>query len=119
MNSKKLDKFKKALLDKRMDLQAELNRRVGEEFRADRSDAMDSVDQADSSYASDYNLTLREKIIQQIREVDEALERFSQGTYGICDNCGEDIPEARLKVRPNARYCAVCKEAMERKGEEK
>ncbi len=119
MNSKKLERYKKMLLEKRTDLQAELNRRVGEESRTDRSDAMDSVDQADSSYAVDYNLTLREKIIQQIREVDEALERIPQGSYGVCDNCGEDIPEGRLKVRPNARYCAACKEALERKGEEK
>lgn len=117
MNSKKLERYKKVLLDKRLDLLAEHNRRVGEEAGLDRSDAMDSVDQADSSYNADYNLTLREKIIRQIREVDEALARISQGSYGVCDNCGDEIPEGRLKVRPNARYCAACKEDLERKGE--
>lgn len=41
-------------------------------------------------------------------EVDAALERIADGTYGWCQGCGRGIPDDRLRARPEARLCAAC-----------
>lgn len=43
-----------------------------------------------------------------IPELEAALERIARGSYGICDSCGEPIPEARLRLRPEALRCQPC-----------
>lgn len=45
--------------------------------------------------------------------IEEALERLANGEYGKCQECGEDIPEGRLQVRPYAVYCIKCKSKLE------
>lgn len=117
MDKKKLEKYKKKLLETRMDLLAELQRITNGGKSKDMTEAMDPVDLADASYTADYSLAWTEKINRRIREIDESLERIKDGTYGICQVCGEDIPEGRLEVRPKAKYCAQCKEDLEKRGE--
>ncbi|WP_018955155.1 TraR/DksA family transcriptional regulator [Thioalkalivibrio sulfidiphilus] len=50
---------------------------------------------------------------RELTRVREALRRMDQGEYGICEACGEAIPEARLKVLPQARLCAACASRQE------
>ena len=51
---------------------------------------------------------------QTLREVESALKRFSGGSYGVCESCGEEISPARLKAIPWARYCVSCQELRSR-----
>jgi RNA polymerase-binding protein DksA len=53
---------------------------------------------------------LESEAVQQIAEIDAALQRLDAGTYGICVSCGEPIGEGRLKVRPAATQCRDCAE---------
>lgn len=53
---------------------------------------------------------LESEAVQQIAEIDAALQRLDAGTYGICVTCGEPIGEGRLKVRPAATQCRDCAE---------
>ena len=117
MDEKKLERYKKKLLEDRLDLQAELQRVASEEKNRDRTGSMDPVDLADASITADLTLARTEKINRRIREIDESLERIKDGSYGVCQLCGEDIPEGRLEVRPKAKYCAQCKEDLEKRGE--
>jgi DnaK suppressor protein len=48
--------------------------------------------------------------------IENALKRIVDGNYGKCQDCGEDIPEARLEVRPYAVYCVKCKTIREKNG---
>ena len=48
--------------------------------------------------------------------IENALKRIIEGNYGKCQDCGEDIPEARLEVRPYAIYCVKCKTIREKNG---
>ena len=48
-----------------------------------------------------------------IKEIDAAMERLDEGSYGICDECGNEITEGRLKLVPFAKYCKVCQEDRE------
>jgi len=52
-----------------------------------------------------------------LRAIDEAIEKIAKGTYGICENCGNNIPKSRLKVIPYAKYCIECKKEIEKSGE--
>lgn len=45
---------------------------------------------------------------QRLADIAAALERLDVGTYGVCENCGEPIPAARLEARPYARTCISC-----------
>lgn len=45
---------------------------------------------------------------QTLKEIEAALNRMDRGSYGVCENCGEPIPEARLRALPWARYCVKC-----------
>ncbi len=47
---------------------------------------------------------------QGVADTAQALRRMSDGTYGVCEGCGGAIPEARLEVRPAARYCVPCQQ---------
>lgn len=44
-----------------------------------------------------------------IEEIDLALAKISEGTYGTCESCGNEIPKARLEALPHARLCVSCK----------
>jgi DnaK suppressor protein len=117
MDQERRERYKKTLLEMRMELASELHRVSNGAKDRDNTDAMDSLDLADASYSNDTNLARVEMLNLRIKEIDEALERIRDESYGICNVCGEDIPEGRLQVRPIARYCAQCKEDLEKRGE--
>ena len=50
----------------------------------------------------------------ELHEIDEALEKIANKTYGICDMCEEEIGIPRLKVKPHAKYCIACREIIEK-----
>ncbi|MGQ9811505.1 MAG: TraR/DksA family transcriptional regulator [bacterium] len=54
--------------------------------------------------------------IKALREIDLALEKLEQGTYGICELCGKAISVARLKIMPSATLCLECKAKQEQMG---
>ena len=47
------------------------------------------------------------------RKIQHALERIDEGTYGVCEDCGGDIPLARLEVKPSVSLCVPCQEKHE------
>ena len=51
----------------------------------------------------------------RLQQIDNALDRINQGTYGRCVKCGKEIPQERLKVLPYALMCITCASAQERK----
>jgi RNA polymerase-binding protein DksA len=59
---------------------------------------------------------LESEAVQQIAEIDAALQRLDAGTYGACVTCGEPIGEGRLRVRPAATQCRDCAELDARRG---
>ena len=59
------------------------------------------------------SLGLSVDIATQVAEVDVALDRVAEGTYGRCEACGAEIPESRLEVLPEARRCVACQERLD------
>jgi DnaK suppressor protein len=50
----------------------------------------------------------------QLRSVKHALAKFADGSYGVCESCGEPIGMSRLDARPEARFCIACQTKMEK-----
>jgi DnaK suppressor protein len=74
----------------------------------------DIYDQASSERDRELGLLLGDREREKLRNIEEALLRFEEGDYGVCDECGDDIPIGRLKVVPFARYCVKCKSDIEK-----
>lgn len=68
----------------------------------------DSAEQAQERENDEVVDAIGNETVLSIREIQSALERISADTYGICDSCGEDISEQRLKVLPQATSCVNC-----------
>ena len=58
-------------------------------------------------------MRLRDRERKLIRKIQEAMGRIEDGTYGICEECGEDIGVPRLKARPMTTLCIKCKARQE------
>lgn len=66
-------------------------------------------EEATETFELEKRLTLEKRLIDQLAEVDHALLKFKEGTYGLCDICGQSIDPARLEALPQANLCLSCK----------
>ena len=73
----------------------------------------DPSDRAALETDRNFHLRIRDRERKLIGKIKEALERIETGTYGICEECGEDISEKRLKARPVTTLCIECKKRQE------
>ncbi len=73
----------------------------------------DMNDQATAEADQNFALRIKDRERKLIKKIDEALERLSTRTYGICEGCGEEIPLKRLKARPVTTFCIACKTQQE------
>ena len=74
----------------------------------------DPSDRATMELESGFNHKLQERKKGLIRKIDQALARLENGTYGICEECEEEISVERLKVRPVTTLCIECKRREEK-----
>src|SRR5215831_11572538 len=112
MNKQKLEYFRGLLLEER--------RQATEDLLNDKAAALegdDGVEDAGEMSELDLNrstsLDLASRQSQLIKDIDEALGRIEDGTYGLCDRCRKPLDEERLKAMPTAKYDAECQAAIE------
>ena len=73
----------------------------------------DEIDLATGEISRELDARISMRQHRQIKEIEEALERIKHGEYGTCDECGEPIPEQRLRLFPAARLCVKCQEEFD------
>ena len=113
MDAEKLKHFENLLLQQL--------RQFTEQIRTDQAAALelyddgvkDSVDLSVLDLNKEIALRLGEKSSQAVADIDQALLRIKEGTYGICARCSKPIDERRLEAIPTARYDAACKAIIE------
>lgn len=76
--------------------------------------ARDVEDDAFSNLIVDVNLAEIDRDAAELRRIDSALRRLAAGSYGVCTDCGQMIPLARLDAEPTASRCVRCQEIYER-----
>ncbi len=74
------------------------------------------ADDATETYEYSKDLSLERNEASLLWLVEHALEKFEQGTFGICESCGTPIDRARLQALPYVLYCMECQARMERRG---
>lgn len=93
---------------------ADIEKQLGQELDPGKIDvAMDTGDRAAFDLSEGIDHRLLEMRYKTYKEIADAFRRLEAGTYGVCERCGEEIPVARLKVEPFARYCVSCLNQME------
>jgi|JTFN01.1.fsa_nt_gb DnaK suppressor protein len=84
-----------------------------EDMSENRESYADPTDRASAESDRTFTLRLRDRDRKLIKKIEEALERIENGTFGICEACGEEIGIARLKARPVTTLCIECKSKQE------
>lgn len=115
MESKNLQRLKKILLEERQRLlnSAATSRR--RDFSIPTEDLADEADQTSVELTQGVVFTLREKEQRTLSDIDNALQKMEEGTYGLCEDCEEPIGAKRLELNPTARLCLTHQEEVERK----
>jgi DnaK suppressor protein len=108
-----LQRFQEMLLDKRREILNNVSEIEQEALRKSRLDATGDLssmpihmaDLGTDNYEQEFVLGLMDSERKLLREIDDALQRMEDGTYGICEGTGKPIPKARLRAQPWARHC--------------
>ena len=116
-----IEHFKQMLLEKRREILVNVNEMEDEALKKSRLDAAGDLssmpihmaDIGTDNYEQEFTLGLMDSERKLLKEIDDALQRIEQGTYGICEGIGKQIPKARLEAQPWARYCVEYARVLE------
>ena len=112
------DSFKKEMMKKLLNVKKELLAEVAEKVKNESNSLKfeigDIYDIASSERERELTLMLGDRDREKLAETEEAIERVKNKTYGVCDECGEPIGEARLMAMPFTKVCIDCKSKDEK-----
>jgi DnaK suppressor protein len=112
MSPEQLAYFRRKLLQWRNDL-LEQSTKTLEQMREEKLRETDLVDQGSNEAESAFELRTRDRARKLIKKIDSALERIDDGSYGYCEETGEEIGLKRLEARPIATMCIEAQERHE------
>lgn len=115
--SKRKDVLMKILLKKRTEVVEGLEARMGQKLTRETGQkidsAMDTADQSAQDVDQGIDYSLLEMKYEQYKDIADAFRKIQNDTYGLCEECGNEISIKRLEVNPLARYCIECKTRKE------
>ena len=114
MDKKKQEHFRAILLKHRQQVVNGGLLSNSEDLHISEEDLSDETDLATSMISQQISCSIRDRELVKLRRIDMALERVSDGTYGHCDECEEEIGLKRLENQPWAELCIVHAEEKER-----
>ena len=114
------EEIRAALKERHSELRTEYDQTVADIAELQRDRLTDSAgdDQADTgtkTFEREQEISLANNILERITQVERALERLEDGSYGWCERCGNAIPVERLAAFPSATLCVSCKQLEERR----
>lgn len=116
-NQKRNEMLKKLLLKKRNEvvegLEVQMGRKLTRETGQRIDAAMDSADLSSQDMDQGIDYSLLEMRYEQYKDIADAFRKLQNNTYGLCEECGEEIDIKRLQVNPLARFCIACKTKKE------
>lgn len=113
MDKETIEKYRQCLLTTQQQLTKRVFRLETELHSMEAEHDIEHMDHAQEEAVNDEMIALDERSRQQIQEIQRALERIEDGTYGDCERCGEAIAPQRLETLPMARYCTRCQQQIE------
>jgi RNA polymerase-binding protein DksA len=126
MDEKKLAHFKGLLLEKRKELMNQIESITDSETQTTMKEATGDhsaysfhmADQGTDTMEREKSFLYAQRDGRFLYHIDMALERFENGSYGLCQACGKPISNERLEAVPHARLCITCKASEETKPSE-
>lgn len=118
MERERLESFRE-LLNERLKAILEEAGKTVKGMTNDRDSFPDPTDRANLETDRNFLLRIRDRERKLIGKITEALARIDDGTFGICEECGEEISEERLKARPMTTLCIDCKTKAEEEEKQK
>jgi DnaK suppressor protein len=124
LKNDELEAFRKALLVLRSRLRGDLDQMTDEALRRDQPDLSGNLsnvplhmaDIGTENYDQEFTLGLIENEQETLEQVNAALTRIEQGSFGRCEECGEAIAKPRLQALPYTRHCIQCARVLESRG---
>ena len=114
MTRKELNVFKKQLLNEKVLLLQGISTKMKGSPKTGDPEGGDVCDIASSDRERDLTLRLSERGRDKLKQIEEALERIEDGSFGTCEQCEAKIPKGRLKVMPFSVTCVACKSKQEK-----
>jgi len=123
LNKKELALFKKLILEKKELVLDDIKHISDDTLKKSQKEASGDIsgytyhmaDIATDTYDREFSLSLASNDRQSLYELDDALKKIEEGTFGICEDCKVLISRTRLKVIPYARLCLKCQEKKEKR----
>ncbi len=109
-----LAQMREHLQDMKDKLLAEMDSELKAEREGNKDEGLDTYDLASEERDREINFILSDRERVKVRQINEALDRLADNTYGICDSCGLEIAEERLSAMPFTRLCRDCQQDQER-----
>lgn len=113
MNLKTISQLQTELLNKK-EILLGLQNQTQKASSEDETLVSDAADRSDVEEAWATKERMSQHWKTELRHIDTALRRMEQGSFGQCEECEEEIPLKRLRVRPDASLCLDCQEVMEK-----
>ena len=92
----------------------ELGEKMTEDIVSTLGPAMDEGDWSALEISRDLDYGLLTMFTKTLKNIEHAIDRLDEGSYGVCEECGMDIGEKRLQAMPFARYCLACQQESEK-----
>ena len=116
MSKADLDGYRDILVSLRSRLNGDVSHLADEALRATGGEASGSLSNAPlhmadlgtDNFEQEFTLSLLQNQEQALEEIGQALDRISRGTFGVCEECHQPIPKARLQALPYTRHCVAC-----------
>lgn len=114
LKKKDLKRFKDILEARKKEILRNAQRTLNEDMTLEADDLPDEMDLASTEYLHSFTFRLRGREKSFLEKIDKALQRIDDGSFGICEQCGEPISIKRLEARLETTLCIRCKEDQER-----
>lgn len=118
MNKTQLKKFQKMLVTKRDDIIRRAQQTLSDDMTLDTNELPDEMDLASTEYLQSFTFRLRGREKTFLKKIQKAIDKIEGGTFGECEDCGNEINTKRLEARPETTLCIKCKEEQEREEKE-
>jgi len=115
MEEKELEAFKEVLQERKKQILKNIDDNTKEIDGLKEADASDEADHATISTDTAIEEALNIKQQAELKEIEYAMFKIANQSYGVCEMCEEPIGLPRLKVKPQAKYCIVCREIVEKR----
>ena len=114
LKRKDLKRFRDVLLARKKEILRNAQKTLNQDMALDADDLPDEMDLASSEYLQAFTFRLRGREKVFLQKIDHALEKISNGSFGVCEECDDPISIKRLEARLETTLCIRCKEDQER-----